>query len=122
MGQSGGGITLFSSSVDIIAIKNWQHCLDTKHWLFSGNAWLHSNVDHEEGRSSHRQGSILPESRIGLAAYPKHGLVHQVFFAAGDGKGGNHVPELVQLVQEEASSSLAPREFDLGTVVKYCTD
>jgi hypothetical protein len=26
-------------------------------------------------------------ARIGLAAYPKHGLVHQVFFEAGDGEG-----------------------------------
>ena len=61
-------------------------------------------------------------TRIGLAAYPKHGLVHQVFFAAGDGEGGNHVPEIIQLVQGEAPFSLALGEFDLGTAVKYCTD
>ncbi len=41
-------------------------------------------------------------ARIGLAAYPKQGLVHQVFFAAGDGEGGNHVPEIIQLMQEDA--------------------
>jgi hypothetical protein len=37
-------------------------------------------------------------------------------------KGGYHMPEIVQLVQEEAPSSLTLREFDLGTAVKYSTD
>ena len=61
-------------------------------------------------------------ARIGLAAHPIHGLVHQVFFTVGDGEGGNHMPEIVQLMQEEVPSSVALREFDLGTAVKYCTD
>ena len=55
-------------------------------------------------------------------ADPKYGLVHQVFIAMGDGEGGYHVLEIVQLMQEEVPSSLALGEFDLGTAVKYCTD
>ena len=60
--------------------------------------------------------------RTGLAADPKYGLVHQVFFTMGDSEGGYHIPEIVQLVQEEVPSSLTLGEFDLGTAVKYCTD
>ncbi len=59
-------------------------------------------------------------TRIGLEAYQKHGLIHQVFFAKGDGNGGNLVTEIVQLVQDEVSSSLALGEFNLSTAVEYC--
>ena len=68
MGRGGGGIlALFSSSVDIIAVANWRRRLDTKHGLFSGNAGLRSDVDHDmEGRSCCRQGSICQNRARGI--------------------------------------------------------
>ncbi len=36
----------------------------------------------------------------------------------GDGKGGNYMSEIVQLMQEKVQSSLT----NLGTAGKYCTD
>jgi hypothetical protein len=64
MGQGGGGITLFSSPSDIIVLVL---SLDTKHGLFSGNAGLRSDVDHDmEGRSCCRQGSICQNRARGI--------------------------------------------------------
>lgn len=114
MGQGGGGITLFSSPSDIIRLVSIQSA-DSFQGMPGYVATHCTRID---------KVAVGKEvfARIGLAAHPIHGLVHQVLVAAGDGEGGNHVPEIVQLVQEEAPSSLALREFDLGTAVKYCTD
>jgi hypothetical protein len=114
MGQGGGGITLFSSPSDIIVLVLIQS-MDSFQGMPGYVATHFTRID---------EVVVGKEvfARIGLAAHPIYGLVHQVLFTPGDGKGGNHVPEIVQLVQEEAPSSLALREFDLGTAVKYCTD